>query len=100
MSTSAEELRPSLRDAVALTTLLAGAKAAGTPEEEVRAFARQRLDERGVDLVLDLTGLLARSLAFGAECVNVSENVTTESGEQATVLALLQQLAAALERAG
>jgi hypothetical protein len=97
MSSRDEQQPQALRDAVALTTLVAAAKAAGEPPGEARRLAQERLDKSGADLVMALGELLARALAFGVECVNVSGNVTPDSGQQTTVLSLLERLAAAAE---
>ena len=79
-----EDLGP-IQDAIAIATLWQGGS-----RESCRVFARDRLSEQGLELVLAQADLLLWWLDFAATVIN---RTLAAGYEQATVEVLLQQLA-------
>lgn len=92
----ANQFAQDVPDAIALTTLLADAKASGAEWTEALEFARQRLAEHGENLVMAQAHLLLQSLATLRDVLNgLPADVEVKGVERpVTVLALLGQLGA------
>lgn len=91
-----DELRQSVRDAIALSTLLADAVDSGAGWDEALTFARDRLAEHGERLVMAQAHLLVQSLSTLRDVVNgLPEDVAVMGVDRpVTVLDLLGQLGA------
>jgi hypothetical protein len=79
-----DDLGP-IQDAIAIATLWRGGS-----RDACRLFARDRLTEQGLELVLAQADLLLWCLDFAATVIN---RTLAEGYERATVEAVLQQLA-------
>ena len=91
-----DDLAESVRDAIALTTLLADAVDAGSTWDEALTFGRERLAEHGEFLVMSQAHLLVQALGTLRDVVNELPDDVDVMGvdRPVTVLALLAQLGA------
>src|SRR5688572_28146848 len=91
-------LAQSLRDAIAVTTLLADNVESGAGWSEALVFARDRVSEHGENLVMAEAHLLVQALKALRDLVNgLPDDVDVHGIDQpATVLSLLAQLGASV----
>ncbi|MGY1633054.1 hypothetical protein ACI784_15235 [Geodermatophilus sp. SYSU D01186] len=96
------DLAQSVRDAIALTTLLADAVESGGGWEESLMFARGRLAEHQENLVMAQAHLLVQALGALRDLVNeLPEDVEVMDVERpVTVLSLLAQFGASAASEG
>lgn len=91
------ELSQSLRDAIALSTLLADAVESGADWNEALVFARERLEEDGVELVMAQAHLLMQTLKALRDLVNQLDDVEVDGIDRpASLLSLLAQFGASV----